>query len=401
MNNQEFLDELGRRARDVTEQAGQWGASLVALIEQELQEGNEMALGPIGILEVRKEAEYIALHPVTGQRMLVPPRLVVHFRPETGSQPVLAQRFAVRQDIPQELADGFVRQFICLVEDGLQADQYVRVKGLGTFKRMSAGREWKVIFQPDTALIEAVNKPFSHFETVMLKDSTHYSDLEEPATQASVPVVPDVLSESEDASQPAVIAPPAAPSAEAPAATLEEPLTEPERSVLRLPWCMIAAVLLVGVLVGGGAVWSLLPAYPETDTVTVAKEAVVSDTFVAPKDTLVVPKDTLVALQDSSVAPEPSAFVAPKDRVGGSSIPVARPSAIRVLSDSVSYRPKGVRTTHTLRPGESLVKLAKRYYGNKNLWTYLVKFNQDILPDANQVPVGLTLRIPELEPVAE
>ena len=182
MNNQEFLDELGRRARDVTEQAGQWGASLVALIEQELQEGNEMALGPIGILEVRKEAEYIALHPVTGQRMLVPPRLVVHFRPETGSQQVLAQRFAVRQDIPQELADGFVRQFICLVEDGLQADQYVRVKGLGTFKRMSAGREWKVIFQPDTALSEAVNKPFSHFETVMLKDSTHYSDLKFTST---------------------------------------------------------------------------------------------------------------------------------------------------------------------------------------------------------------------------
>lgn len=81
MNNQEFLDELSRRVGMTDEQTAQLVTSVAGLIEQHLQEGDRVDMEPFGVFSVRKEQEYIALHPVSGRRMLVPPRLVVDFHP--------------------------------------------------------------------------------------------------------------------------------------------------------------------------------------------------------------------------------------------------------------------------------------------------------------------------------
>lgn len=68
------------------------------------------------------------------------------------------------------------------------------------------------------------------------------------------------------------------------------------------------------------------------------------------------------------------------------------------LADTVEYDIIGTKTNYTLQEGESLIKVAVKFYGSKKLWPYIVKHNKSIIKDADKVPIGTTLRIPELAP---
>lgn len=76
------------------------------------------------------------------------------------------------------------------------------------------------------------------------------------------------------------------------------------------------------------------------------------------------------------------------------------PTAVKreTLADTVEYMIIGTRSTYTIKSGESLVRVALKFYGNKKLWPYLVQYNKDVIKNANVVPVGTTIRIPELAP---
>ena len=51
----------------------------------------------------------------------------------------------------------------------------------------------------------------------------------------------------------------------------------------------------------------------------------------------------------------------------------------------------------TLKEGETLTKVALRFYGTKALWPYLVKHNSDLIKNPDNVPSGVTIKIPKLE----
>jgi hypothetical protein len=67
-----------------------------------------------------------------------------------------------------------------------------------------------------------------------------------------------------------------------------------------------------------------------------------------------------------------------------------------VHPDSVSYKIKGTKATHTLQPGETLTRVSLKYYGTKDLYPYIVKYNSDVIKNQNNVPVGTVLKIPDL-----
>lgn len=56
-------------------------SSLLSDMTQELQEGNVVTIQGFGTFEVKKKAECITVNPTTKQRMLVPPKLVLAYRP--------------------------------------------------------------------------------------------------------------------------------------------------------------------------------------------------------------------------------------------------------------------------------------------------------------------------------
>lgn len=55
--------------------------SLLSDMTQGLQEGNIVTIQGFGTFEVKKKAERITVNPTSKQRMLVPPKLVLAYRP--------------------------------------------------------------------------------------------------------------------------------------------------------------------------------------------------------------------------------------------------------------------------------------------------------------------------------
>lgn len=99
---------------------------------------------------------------------------------------------AEKHGMNKQDADGFVKEFFLLIEQALESDQCVKIKGLGTFKlinvdsresiNVNTGERFqieghtKVSFTPDPTLRDVVNKPFAHFETVILNQNTILED---------------------------------------------------------------------------------------------------------------------------------------------------------------------------------------------------------------------------------
>lgn len=81
MNSKEFVSELSRSLGYTNKDATQLVASLVDIMTQKLQEGNVISLDDFGRFEVKKRLERITVNPMTKQRLLVPPKLVLTFVP--------------------------------------------------------------------------------------------------------------------------------------------------------------------------------------------------------------------------------------------------------------------------------------------------------------------------------
>ena len=81
MNNKDFNSELSRRLGYTIKDTSGLMSSLLSDMTQELQEGNVVTIQGFGTFEVKKKAERITVNPTTKQRMLVPPKLVLAYRP--------------------------------------------------------------------------------------------------------------------------------------------------------------------------------------------------------------------------------------------------------------------------------------------------------------------------------
>ena len=81
MNNKEFTSELAERLGYTIKDTSELINSLLANMTQEMEEGNMIAVQGFGSFEVKKKAERISINPASKQRMLVPPKLVLSYRP--------------------------------------------------------------------------------------------------------------------------------------------------------------------------------------------------------------------------------------------------------------------------------------------------------------------------------
>lgn len=81
MNNKEFIAELSARTGRSTKVVTTLTNLLVDTISNELVEENSVNISGFGNFEVKKKLERIVVNPSTKQRMLVPPKIVVGFKP--------------------------------------------------------------------------------------------------------------------------------------------------------------------------------------------------------------------------------------------------------------------------------------------------------------------------------
>lgn len=81
MNNKEFIAELARKLGYTNKDTTLLVSSVIGSMAQELQEGNSVAILGFGTFEVKKKLERILVNPATQQRMLIPPKLVLAYKP--------------------------------------------------------------------------------------------------------------------------------------------------------------------------------------------------------------------------------------------------------------------------------------------------------------------------------
>lgn len=362
---------------------------------------------------------------------------------------------------PKE-AEEFVKTFFAVIEEGLEQDKYVKIKGLGTFKligvesrgsidvntgeRIEIQGHTKVSFTPDSALKELINRPFGHFETVILNENTVLEDtpiekagedeLEDVSIGQNVADELDTISEipSEPASPliESVIATEKVATEEdadkqqeeeGKISTTEETLKNSQQKedtyegVLQqtdikenkdngLKWFMIALACVL--LACAGIVFYLY--YPDlqeesipvsseeeytypTVTMGLQQDSIQEDSLKRTEDTLRIPQSTTAEENPASrqqvekkVVPEEPQKVVKKTTV----------KSQPVNPDSVNYEIVGTETTYTVKEGETLTRISLRFYGTKALWPYIVKHNADVLKNPNNVTSGTTLKIPKL-----
>ena len=339
-------------------------------------------------------------------------------------------------------AELFLKEFVAVVTEGVFSDKLVKVKGLGTFKivgvekresvhvntgeRFVIPAHYKFSFLPDKELKELVNKPFSFFETTELNEDVDFSDLDQsvgeekegdaedesveelmPASASAEEPVPSEL-EPAPSEEPEPVPsekpepvpseePEPVPSEELESSEPEPASSEPEpsamasrhpqpsagRSVAGAVWLTAVVVLLAAFfLYTRGFFENRL--YPRQTGAVIAEETISVDlehslpqtdradscqTVTYPADTLQEEEapahrpDTLPAVQEPAEQSEPE------------------------LSDPVLARV-------TIKVGDRLTLIARKYYGHKIFWVYIFEHNRSKIANPNNIPIGTTIEIP-------
>ena len=84
MNNKDFIATLATRTGRSVEETQRLVDTIVETMGDHFQEDDIVLVPNFGTFEVKKKMERIMVNPSTGQRMLVPPKLVLNFKPNAS-----------------------------------------------------------------------------------------------------------------------------------------------------------------------------------------------------------------------------------------------------------------------------------------------------------------------------
>ncbi len=81
MNNKEFIAALSQKVGLTTSETQNAVRTSVNSIIEMLCDDKSVTLSSLGSFDVKKRLERVIVNPSSGQKMLVPPKLVVNFKP--------------------------------------------------------------------------------------------------------------------------------------------------------------------------------------------------------------------------------------------------------------------------------------------------------------------------------
>ena len=365
-----------------------------------------------------------------------------------------------KQGIAPKDAETFVRAMFDLIEEALTNEKYVKIKGLGTFKltevnsresvhvntgeRIEIQGHSKVSFTPDTSMKELINKPFSHFETVVLNEGVELEDtvvevaetmvateepvvetpaIEEPIMEEAAveePTVEETIVEAPVAEEPiveeaiteeAIVEETIIETTEAETseqAAEEEPATEevttekeikeeeeptsivekeetptpfvPQDEEKKSSRILWAIIVVLVLIILFGFYWLFMR--PSTSTEITPSVPVQEKTVTpTPVEEEKQPEDTLEIVQYVKL---------PAEELRNERVPS--------LADTLDYQIIGTKEEYTLQKGETIIRASVKYFGSKKYWPYIVKHNMDVLKDPDNIPAGAHIKIPVLTP---
>ncbi len=84
MNNKDFIAGLASRSGYSLKETSDLMASLLEEMTHQWEEGNPICIQGFGVFEVKKKMERVSVSPLTKQRMLVPPKLILSYKPSSA-----------------------------------------------------------------------------------------------------------------------------------------------------------------------------------------------------------------------------------------------------------------------------------------------------------------------------
>ena len=352
-----------------------------------------------------------------------------------------------KHGLEQSEAERFATAMFDVVKDALASDSQVKVKGLGTFKvvgvearesvNISSGERFmidsheKITFTPDADMREMVNKPFSQFETVELKEetkdevtTTSYQADEEPmdeqAIEEDAAEMPATEPEEPMAEPEEPMVEPEEPMAkpEEPMAKLEEPMAKPEEPMAeteassaseaiveepgRERWreWMLWTVALIAV----GAIAYYLGyrhgQHQQASSIAAAStETIERDTniTVQPSDTLAMTTSANTIATDTTVNTTPQATAADNATPTTATDTLADYKKYERMDARVrtgAYIIIGTDRVVTARSGDNLARVSRRELG-EGMVCYVAVFND--MTDEQPLQVGQQIKIPKLK----
>lgn len=315
----------------------------------------------------------------------------------------VAELLAERTGRTREEAERFLRLLVEAITDGVLQDQLVKVKGVGTFKlievearesvhvhtgdRFLIPAHYKFAYTPDKELREAVNRPFSAFETTEILNPVIGEGLEEEVLSPTAEpekmnveesveeLLPDreiPLPKSEVKPEETPVKPVESVAAAQSPVQPQMPLSE-KRSVgawLRYVTIALLLVVVAGVFyfIGRNAAYRALQMASVSE---VKQEQLVTPLKEEPADSL-------------QVASQEEPLMASEPVVDESVKPVEEPE--KPVEEAV----KKV----VIHRGDRLTNIALKAYGHKLFWVYIYQHNKALITDPNNVPIGTELILP-------
>lgn len=81
MNNKDFIAALAKNMDTTKDQTQKLVNSVIAAMVDTFDDGENVTIANFGTFELKKRLERIIVNPSSGQRMLVPPKIVLNFKP--------------------------------------------------------------------------------------------------------------------------------------------------------------------------------------------------------------------------------------------------------------------------------------------------------------------------------
>ena len=89
MNNKDYITELAQRTGYTQDNTQKLVRCVIETMASYFDEGDNVSVPDFGTFELKNRMERIVVNPASGQRMMVPPKLVLNFKPDVSMKEML------------------------------------------------------------------------------------------------------------------------------------------------------------------------------------------------------------------------------------------------------------------------------------------------------------------------
>ncbi len=378
----------------------------------------------------------------------------------------LTDLLSKKQNLTKKESELFLRELVAVISENIEKKESVKIKDFGVFKLVKVNvrksvdvntgesieiaAHYKLSFVPDKSLKEAVNRPFAHFESVVLEEGVSFDNIESEAIDDEVDgenpepdtnneIVENSLIDQDKAEDtpnekdlPSVVSdksislvlPQFESLADMPSTSLKEDSSKEDsesiesedqaetvssefdgsndqeptdiESVMELHKRkskrrrFISLGFIIFLIIAGFAIGG----YYFQELVGYFMEPPIQNT-IAEKNELADNKEAIAPLSDTVAVEEAQkidTIVSVKDTLKAINL-----KPVEKVKEKSKPNVNNPLATLTIERGHTLRNIALKYYGNKSFWVYIYEENKGVIKNPNNVPIGTKLIIPAPE----